>query len=144
MKLSFLRISLVLVIVSCSFGLVAQEDEPQTIRIKKESNLAKAVFDNTEMRLMAIDRFGNPKENKIVSYKLWIKSRSNAYAMEGYANSLNADMIQALRKQTKATKIFFTEITAQEDDGHLIKLPDVVEVWFPDCANCESGKSKRR
>lgn len=144
MKLSFLKISILFLFTSCYFSSTAQDDGPQTIRIKKESNLAKAVFDNTELRLMAIDRFGNPKENKIVSYKLWIKSKSNAYAMEGYSNNLNSEMIQALKKQTKATKIFFTDITAQEDDGHLIKLPDVIEVWFPDCANCESGRSKRR
>ena len=122
------------------------QDEPKTIKFKRESNLVKAVFDNTELRLLVIDRFGNPKENKIVSYKLWIKGKGDPIEFDGYNNSLNAEMIKSLKKQSKAVKIFFTEINAQEDDGHLIKLPDVIEVWFPDCKNCEKGEKgvKRR
>lgn len=120
------------------------EEEPQVIRVRKESNLAKAVFDNAEFRLMAIDRFGNPKENKIVSYKLWIKSRSTTIGLDGFNNSLTGEMINALKKQTKATKIFFTDITAQDDNGHPVKLPDVIDTWFPECGNCDSGKNRRR
>ena len=125
-------------------SLAAQEEEPQTIKIRRESNLAKAVFDNTEFKLMTIDRFGNPRENKIVAYKLWIRGKGATTALDGYSNSLTPDMIRALKKQSKAVKIFFTDITAQEDDGHLVKLPDVIDTWFPDCENCENGKSKSK
>jgi len=124
-------------------ALLAQDEEPQTIRVKKESNLFKAAFDNTELRLMVIDRFGNAKENKIVSYTLWIKGKGDAKPLNGYSNSLSGEMINTLKKQTKATKIFFTEITAQEDDGHLTKLPNVVEAWFPECNNCEKDKRRK-
>lgn len=125
------------------FFAQAQDEEPQTIRVKKESNLAKAVFDNTEFRLMAIDRFGNPKENKIVSYKLWIRGKGATTALDGHSNSLTPDMIRALKKQSKAVKIFFTDISVQEDDGHLVKLPDVIDTWFPDCENCEKRPARR-
>ena len=144
MKLFLLKSGFLFVFTTCSLFLTAQEDEPGTLRIKKESNLAKAVFDNTDLRLMVIDRFGNPKENRIVSYKLWIKSKSASREMEGYTNNLSSEMINSLKRQTKATKIFFTEITAQDDNGHLVKLPDVIEVWFPECENCGKGRSKRR
>lgn len=122
---------------------VHAQEEPQTIRIKKESNLVKAIFDNTELRLMVIDRFGNPRDNKIVSYKLWIKGKGDPKQLNGYNNSLSAEMINTLKKQSKAVKIFFTDISAQEDDGHLVKLPDVIDTWFPDCKNCEKGTNQR-
>jgi hypothetical protein len=121
----------------------AQEEEPQTIRIKKESNILKAVFDNTELRLLAIDRFGNPKENKIVSFLLWVKGQGEGRPLNGFSNSLSGEMINLLKKQKKATKIFFTEVTVEEDDGHLTRLPDVIDVWFPDCTKCEKDKRRR-
>ncbi len=90
-----------------------------------------------------IDRFGNPKENKIVSYKLWIRGKGNVQALQGYSNSLTPEMVQLLKKQRKAVKIFFTEISVQEDDGHMTKLPDVIDTWFPDCENCDKQKVKK-
>ncbi len=117
--------------------IIAQE--PQTIRVKKEQDLSKAFFDNTELKLLVIDRFGNPKENKIVSYKLWIKGKGEK-SINGYNNKLSNDMRNELNKQKKATKIFFTEINVEDDEGHLVKLPDLIEVWFPNCKNCEVKK----
>lgn len=145
MKKLYQLVVVSLLTLCCSHSALGQEeDEPQTIRVRRESNLAKAVFDNTEWRLMAIDRFGNPKENKIVSYKLWIKGRAGTKPFEGFSNALTGEMISALKKQTKAIKIFFTDISAQDDNGHLVKLPDVVEAWFPDCGNCEKGTQRKR
>lgn len=143
MKHSCLK--LLFVLFFCSACQLAQaQDEPETIKVRRESNLAKAVFDNTELRLMILDRFGNPRENKILSYRLWIRGKGNTQALEGYSNSLTPEMIRSLNKQSKAVKIFFTDISVQEDDGHLVKLPDVIDTWFPDCENCEKGKSKSR
>jgi hypothetical protein len=116
--------------------------EPQTIRVKREQNLAKVYFDNTELKLIVIDRFGNPRENKIVSYKLWIKENSPK-GLNGFDNSLSSDMINELNKQKKAVKIFFTEINVQDDNGHLVKLPDAIETWFPNCKNCVPDKRKK-
>ncbi len=120
-------------IITATFSFAQQ---PQTIKVKRESNLVKAVFDNTEFKLMAVDRFGNPKENKIVSYKLYVKTKKNTIEFTGFNNSLSPEMINYLNKLTKTAKLFFTEINAQEDDSHLTKLPDVIEPWFPNCKNC--------
>ena len=116
--------------------------EPATIRIKKESNLVKAVFDNTELRLMVVDRFGNPRENKIATYKLYVKGKRDTKEFKGYGNSLSPDMIKYLNKTTSASKLFFTELSASDDDGHLVKLPDVIDTWFPECSNCDSKKRR--
>jgi hypothetical protein len=141
MKSSSFKTLLVLLCINsnCFFA----QEEPLTIKVKKESNLVKAVFDNTELRLMVIDRFGNPKENRVSSYKFWIKGKGTVKEIDGFSNSLNTEMLAALKKQTKATKIFFTEITATDDDGHLVKLPDIIDTWFPDCSNCEKGNKRR-
>ncbi len=139
-----LRISLFLIFtLACQSG-IAQEEEPRVIKVKKESNLVKAVFDNTDLRLMAVDRFGNPRENKIVSYKLYVKSKKETKVFNGFNNALTGEMINYLNKLPSATKLFFTEIMVEDDDTHLLKLPDVVETWFPDCMNCEKGSKKRK
>lgn len=116
--------------------------EPQTIKIKKESNLAKVVLDNTEDRLMVVDRFGNPRDNRIVSYKLFVKTKKETKEFQGFSNRLTGEMVTYLNKQTKATKIFFTEIKAQDDNEHLVNLPDLIDTWFPDCKNCDPLKKK--
>jgi hypothetical protein len=126
------------------FAALIPAQEPATIRVKRESALVKAVFDNTQMSLMAIDRFGNPRENKIVSYKLYVKAKRETKEFEGYSNSLTGEMIAYLNKQPRAVKIFFTGITVRDENDHLLKLPDLIETWFPDCGNCEKGKGKRR
>jgi hypothetical protein len=121
---------------------MAQDDGPRTIRIKKESNLAKAQFDNTQLRLFAIDRFGNPKENRIVSYNLYVKTKKSTQSFRGVDNSLTPDMVRCLNKQKETVKIFFTDIVALDVGDHPVKLPDLIEVWFPDCNNCEPRKRR--
>ena len=48
-----------------------------------------------------------------------------------------------LNKQTKAVKIFFTNVLVKDDNAHLINLPDVIDVWFPSCVNCKPDKRKK-
>lgn len=122
-----------------SFSGLAQQ--PGTIKVKREQKLVKIYFDNTDYKLIPIDRFGNPQENKVKAYKLWIKGIEQPF--EGLSNSLTFEMIQALKKLKKATKIYFTEIEVEDDNSHLLKLPDVYEVWFPDCKNCDNKGKKR-
>lgn len=132
-----------LLFCAASIGIAAQE--PATIRIKKESDLQKAVFDNTEYRLFAVDRFGNPQENEILQYVLTVKTARDARNFQGYGNKLSPDMVKYLRQQKTAAKIFFTSISAKDDNGHAVKLPDIIDTWFPDCRNCgETGKHRRR
>ena len=132
-------------IVLFSLALLSGEcinaQEPVTIKVKREQNLVKIYFDNTEYRLIPVDRFGNQKENQVKSYKLWIKGIDKPFI--GFDNALNDDMTKALKKLKKSTKIFFTEINVVDDNGHLLKMPDVYEVWFPDCKNCGNKGGKQ-
>lgn len=143
MKSQLLKLTFAFLLALFSGTASAQEDEPKTIKIKRESNLAKVVFDNTELKLIVVDRFGNPKENRIMAYKLYVKGQRDTEEFSGHSNRLNSEMIKCLNGQNKATKIFFTGISAEDDNGHLVKLPDVVEVWFPDCRNCDKQRKKR-
>ncbi len=142
MRKRFFKILLIFLICFQSTVFIGQE--PQTIRVKKESNLVKAVFDNTESKLIVVDRFGNPRENKIASYKFYVKTNKETKEFSGYGNSLSNEMSSYLNKLEKAAKIFFTEIVAKDDNEHLVPLPDVIETWFPDCVNCKNYKNKKR
>jgi hypothetical protein len=133
-----LAVFFLLVIHSSSYA----QDEPATIKFKKESRLSKAIFDNTVPQLLVIDRYGNPTEAQLVSYRLYVKTKSETREFLGYTNKLTGDMINYLNRQRSATKIFFTELSAKDESGHLVKLPDVIDVWFPQCENCD--KKKRR
>ena len=119
------------------FTLSISAQEPVgIIKIKREQNLVKAVFDNTEYRLFAVDRFGNPRENSFASFTLWIKEKKDTKKFIGYSNELTPEMLKELKGLKKATKIFFTNIKVNGDDEHLVDLPDVIDTWFPDCKNC--------
>ncbi|MBP9069093.1 MAG: hypothetical protein KBG47_06270 [Bacteroidia bacterium] len=125
------------ILIFSLFTLSVSAQEPVgTIKIKREQNLVKAVFDNVEYKLMAIDRFGNPQENTFASYTLWIKEKKSTKKFAGYSNTLTPEMLKELKSLKRATKIFFTNIKVNGDDEHLVDLPDVIDTWFPDCANC--------
>lgn len=136
--MKFTLINCLLIVAFLITYNASMAQEPNVIKVKKESNLVKAVFDNVDLKLMAVDRFGNPRDNKITSYKLWIKGKGDAKGYKGFSNSLTPEMIKELNKLKKAAKIFFTEIQVQEDDEHLLKLPDVIDTWFPNCKNCDN------
>jgi hypothetical protein len=87
---------------------------------------------------MAVDRFGNPRDNQIVSYKLWIKGKGDAKGYQGFSNNLTPEMIKELNRLKKAAKIFSTEIQVKDESDHLQKLPDVIDTWFPNCKNCDN------
>jgi hypothetical protein len=136
--MKFGRFSLFFIFIFIASHFIYSQ-EPQTIRFKKESNLSKAVFDNTEARLMVVDRFGNPVDNKIASFKLYVKTKGETKLFLGYTNDLTPEMNAFLNKQKRAVKIFFTEISAK-DNEHLVRLPDVVETWFPVCPGCDKDR----
>lgn len=138
MKFSSILISVLS--LGCLHSIELKAQEPETIKFKKESNLVKVVFDNTDPRLFVVDRFGNPRENKVLSYKLYVKNKKETKEFEGFSNNLSGEMINYLNKQKSATKLFFTEIIVEDESGHPLKLPDAIDTWFPDCKNCESGK----
>ncbi|MBS1652795.1 MAG: hypothetical protein JSU07_12370 [Bacteroidetes bacterium] len=92
----------------------------------------KAVFDNIEMKLIVMDKFGNITQIEIRNFKLFIKEKSATKEFESFSNNLTQDMLTHLNKLKKSTKLFFTNIYVEEHE-HLEKLPDVIEIWFPVC-----------
>ena len=139
MPFLFKKYIFVLLVVNC---FLINGQEPKTIKVRKESDLVKAYFDPSEMKLMAIDRFGNPRDNQIASFKLYVKTKRDGKAFESFNGQLNAEMIGYLNKLKDAAKIFFTNILVKDDKEQLINLPDVIDVWFPTANN--SNKKNRR
>ena len=77
-------------------------------------------------------------------YKLYVKNKRETKVFDGFNNQLTGEMVTYLNKQTKAVKIFFTNVTVKDDNAHLINLPDVIDVWFPSCVNCKPNNRKKR
>lgn len=138
MKVSIQHLLVIISILAFNWSLKSQE--PETIKFKKESNLVKVVFDNTDPKLVVVDRFGNPRENRVLSYKLYVKTKKDAKEFKGFSNALSGEMINYLNKLKSATKIFFTDIMVEDETGHPLRLPDLIDTWFPDCKNCETKK----
>jgi hypothetical protein len=136
---------LLVFLAGLSLAQGSAQEGPGTVRVKKESGLSKAVLDNTENRLFVVDRFGNTTQNEIMEYMLTVKSARDTRNFRGYSNSLTPEMVRYLNRQKSAVKIFFTAISAKDDNGHAVKLPDIIDTWFPDCGNCEgTGRKKDR
>src|SRR5688572_9014344 len=109
----------VLVLVFNALQVSAQyDDEPKTIKLKKESNLSKAQFDNTQMRLFCVDRFGNARDNQILAFTLHVKTKKGVRSFRGGSNDLTGEMTSYLDKLKDAAKIFFTDITALNEGDH--------------------------
>lgn len=106
-----------------------------TISVRKTETFSKAVFDNDSYKLVALDRYGNPQDNAIISFVVSYakKGKTESYRCSGSA--IPAPVAKDLQKMKTATKIYFTEIKTQDADGHLQDLPDVIEFAFPACSN---------
>ena len=136
------RLTLIVVFLIFFYNKISLAQEPQVIRVKKELNLKKVVFDNSEFRLMVIDRFGNPRENKIASYQLDIKMPNEIKIFFGFGNNLSQEMLNYLYKLDKAANMFFIKIMVYDEDEHLINLPDFKEEWVPALKKSKKIKSK--
>jgi len=136
------RLTLIVFFLIFFYNKISLAQEPQVIRVKKELNLKKVVFDNSEFRLMVIDRFGNPRENKIASYQLDIKMPNEIKIFFGFGNNLSQEMLNYLYKLDKAANMFFIKIMVYDEDEHLINLPDFKEEWVPALKKSKKIKSK--
>lgn len=117
-------------------GLYAQEEEAiQTISVKKGKQFSKAAFDESEYKVIAFDRFGNPHENAIKSFSIFYKEGKTAYEAAVTGNTFPAKTVRFLtKKKPTATKICLTRLIAVDKDGHEESLPDLCDiVIFPDC-----------
>ena len=128
--------------VFASSTLLSQEKEVKTIKIKKESLFVKAAFDETEYKVIAFDKYGNPHEQAIKSFSIFYKDGKTAYEAPVVGNTFPEKTIKFLtKKKTTATKICLTKLKAENAEGHLEDLPDLCDiVIFPDCKKVSKSK----
>lgn len=116
--------------------LFSQDNEGvHKIKVEKEKLFVKAAFDDTEYKVIAFDRYGNPHEQAIKSFSIFYKEDNKSYQAPVIGNTFPKKTIDFLTKKKKlATKICLTNIKAQDKDGHIEDLPDLCDiVIFPDC-----------
>ena len=125
-----------LIFLFCGSIVLSQEQkEVQTIKVKKEKLFVKAAFDDTEFKVIAFDRYGNPHENAIKSFTIFYKENKTSYQAPVQGNTFPKKTIDFLTKKKKeATKICLTNLKAEDKEGHIEDLPDLCDiVIFPDC-----------
>ncbi|MES2763464.1 MAG: hypothetical protein V4677_14715 [Bacteroidota bacterium] len=128
--------------LSVGYSLFSQETGTvQTIKVKKESLFVKAAFDDTEFKVIAFDRYGNPHEQAIKSFTIFYKEDDKAYQAPVEGNTFPKKTVDFLTKKKKfATKICLTHIKAENKEGHLEDLPDLCDiVIFPDCKKAKKN-----
>ena len=116
--------------------LHSQEQEPvQTITVKKGSVFTKAAFDESDYKVIAFDRYGNPHEKAIKSFSIFYTEGKTAYEAAVIGNTFPDKTVRFLtKKKTTATKICLTRLIAVDPEGHEESLPDLCDiVIFPDC-----------
>lgn len=115
--------------------LAQENSEVKSIKVKKESAFVKAAFDETEYKVVAFDKYGNPHEEVIKSFVISYSENGNLYENKIMGNKFSDKVINYFTKKRKAaTKICLTKILAEDKEGHLEPLPDLCDiVLFPDC-----------
>ena len=127
-----MRVPILILFILSTLAMVGQE--PDVITVKKQTNLSKAVYDNVEYKLMAVDRFGNIVDHAIKSFEIhYVEKKKKLKVMKSYSNALTPEMLEDFKKLKEAKKLFFTKIQAEDEYGNLVTLPDVIEMQFPTC-----------
>lgn len=128
--------------MSTSVSLFSQEGQVHKIKVEKEKLFVKAAFDETEYKVIAFDRYGNPHEQAIKSFTIFYKEDNKAYQAPVEGNTFPKKTIDFLTKKKKlATKICLTNLKAQDKEGHEEDLPDLCDiVIFPDCKKVNKTK----
>jgi hypothetical protein len=126
-----------------SSNLFSQEkNEIKSIKIEKEKLFVKAAFDDTEFKVIAFDKYGNPHEQAIKSFSIFYKEGKNSYQAPVEGNTFPKKTIDFLTKKKKeATKICLTHLKAEDKEGHVEELPDLCDiVIFPDCKKVNKSR----
>ncbi len=124
---------------------ISHSQEIETIKIKKEDPFFKADFDETEYKVFALDKYGNPYMDVVKSFVITFQDTKGHFQSAVVGNTFPKKTINYLTKgRTKATNICLKEIVAEDKDGHVQKLPDKCGVLiYPDCKNCDPNKKKK-
>ena len=139
LKPLLLTASCFLLLPACLFS-----QEIEKIKIAKEDPFYKADFDETEYKVFALDKYGNPYMDVVKSFKITFQDSKGHFESAVVGNTFPRKTINYLTKgRTRATNICLKEIVAEDKDGHVQKLPDKCGVLiYPDCKNCDPNKKK--
>jgi hypothetical protein len=112
------------------------------IKVKKEKQFVKAAFDDTEFKVIAFDKYGNPHEQAIKSFIIFYKEGKSVYESAVEGNTFPQKTIDFFTKKKKfATKLCLIKVIAADKNGHEELLPDLCDiVVFPDCKKLNKKK----
>lgn len=137
MRKNLFALMLIGFLTSHSFVFSQKPSEIKTIKIKKEKAFVKALFDENEYKLVAIDQSGNRHEDAIQSFSVLYKDGNKMNERQTNGNKLSQEIIDILTKKNKsATKICLGEIKAKDKNGHIEDLPCLCDILiFPEDKN---------
>lgn len=95
-----------------------------TIKVEKKGNIKAVVFDNVNLRLVAIDTYGNMNDTAVIAFRIKTTIKGVAYDEPTEGASLSKEMRYLLSRVDGATLIYFSEIKVKDKYGNLINWPD--------------------
>jgi len=143
LKNAIFKITFILVCLIKTTLLHGQNSSDITkIKIKKEKIYVKAAFDESNYKVIAFDKFGNPYENAIKSFNILYKDGNKSYQASVEGNTFPKKTIDFLtKKKRSATKICLTNLKASDENNHLEELPDLCDiVIFPNCKKVNQNR----
>ncbi|MBI3520257.1 MAG: hypothetical protein HY062_13000 [Bacteroidetes bacterium] len=142
MKKTLLNLLFVSLFITHLSSFSQENSDKKVIKIKKEKLFVKAAFDDTEFKVIAFDRYGNPHEQAIKSFSIVYQEGKTSYQAPVEGNTFPQKTVDFLTKKKKlATKICLTNLKAEDKDGHVEDLPDLCNiVIFPDCKKVNKTK----
>ena len=104
------------------------QDSIGVIKVSKKTQFVRAAFDNIEGTLVAIDKYGNPVTETIVSFKLYYQEGSGKKdTLISNSFQLSKAMEDVLDEQENMKEIKFIDIIAMNSFGFSETLPDLKE-----------------
>ncbi len=146
MKISKFISSNLLLTTFCLLNTCLFSQEIEKIKIVKEETFFKADFDETEYKVFAVDKYGNPYMDVVKSFKITFQDSKGHFESAVVGNTFPKKTINYLTKgRTKATNVCLKDIVAEDKEGHVQKLPDKCGVLiYPDCKNCDTNKKQKK
>jgi hypothetical protein len=140
---STLKITFILVLSLISYLSFSQEVEK--IKIKKEDPFFKAEFDETNFKVIALDKYGNPYQDVIKSFDLTFQDNEGHFQTSVVGNKFPEKTVKYLKNRKRVTNLCLKKIVAQDEEGHIQNLPDKCGILiYPDCKDCDPNKKRKR
>lgn len=116
---------LIIFLLILPFCISAQETTKHgTIKVEKKGNIKAVVFDNVNLRLVAIDSYGNMNDTAVIAFRIKTTVKGVAYDEPTEGASLSKEMKYHLSRIDGATLLYFSEIKVKDKYGNLINWPD--------------------